>query len=184
MAICLHAPPGVVLFVGAAVGMMHATKETWILFAAAGVAAAGLTWGWMRIRGGGVEGREQRSVPLPFARTLLHILAGVPVACFVATAFYSLFGKNLSGPWDSIKAYANYFRRGSEQGEHSEPWYYYLQILFAYRPQRAFFWSEGFIAAPRRWRRLLAVRGPAAPIGVPCAGRLPDSLHAAIDGSL
>ena len=57
-----------------------------------------------------------------------------------------MFGKNWHGPWDSILAYANYFRRGSQQGEHSEPWYYYLQILFAYRPAKRIFWSEGFIA--------------------------------------
>ena len=35
---------------GASVGMMHATKETWILSAAAALAAAGLTWCWSRLR--------------------------------------------------------------------------------------------------------------------------------------
>ena len=35
--------------------------------------------------------------------------------------------------------------RGSQRGEHSEPWYYYLQILFAYRPQKGFFWGEGLV---------------------------------------
>ena len=67
-------------------------------------------------------------------------------ACLVAAAFFSMFGRNWEGPWKSICAYANYFRRGSQQGEHSEPWYYYLQILFAYRPSKRIFWSEGFIA--------------------------------------
>ena len=66
-----------------------------------------------------------------------------------------MFGKNWEGPWKSICAYANYFRRGSQQGEHSEPWYYYLQLLFAFRPSKRtiwsaaiyyrFLWSEGFI---------------------------------------
>ena len=57
-----------------------------------------------------------------------------------------MFGRNWDGPWKSICAYANYFRRGSQQGDHSEPWYYYLQLLFAYRPSKRIFWSEGFIA--------------------------------------
>ena len=78
-------------------------------------------------------------------RLLFHILAAVLVACLVAAAFFSLFGKNWEGPWKSLAAYLNYFRRGSQQGEHSEPWYYYFQILFAYRPSKRVFWSEGLI---------------------------------------
>ena len=80
------------------------------------------------------------------SRFAFHILAAVLTACLVAAAFFSMFGKNWEGPWKSICAYANYFRRGSQQGEHSEPWYYYLQLLFAYRPSKRIFWSEGFIA--------------------------------------
>jgi predicted membrane-bound mannosyltransferase len=79
-------------------------------------------------------------------RLVFHILAALLTACLVAIAFFSMFGKNWEGPWKSISAYANYFRRGSQQGDHSEPWYYYLQILFAYRPAKRIFWSEGFIA--------------------------------------
>ena len=79
-------------------------------------------------------------------RLTFHVLAAILTACLVAVAFYSMFGKNWEGPWKSIYAYANYFRRGSQQGEHSEPWYYYLQLLFAYRPSKRIFWSEGFIA--------------------------------------
>jgi uncharacterized protein (TIGR03663 family) len=134
------------LLAGASVGMMHATKETWILSAAAAVAAAGLTWGWRRMRDDGAGIREQGGISLPSARTILHVLAAALVACLVAIALFSNFGKNWQAPLDSIVAYGNYFRRGSEHGDHSEPWYYYLQILFAFRPSKYFFWSEGFIA--------------------------------------
>ena len=151
-----------ILAAGAAVGMMHATKETWILSAAAAVAAAGLTWAWPRIGslrlapGDAAERAEPRQIPPKSCRgegiscsrirLFLHVLAAVFVACLVAAAFFSMFGKNWEGPWKSICAYANYFRRGSQQGEHSEPWYYYLHQLFAYRPYKRIFWSEGFIA--------------------------------------
>ncbi len=140
------------LLAGAAAGMMYATKETWILSAVSAAVAAGLTWGWTRLRGGAwsrpaAQVPRQGAISLPRAKMFLHLLAGVLIACLVAAAFFSLFGKNWHGPWTSITAYANYFRRGSEHGEHSEPWYYYLQILFAYRPQKAFFWSEAFIGA-------------------------------------
>jgi predicted membrane-bound mannosyltransferase len=45
-------------------------------------------------------------------------------------------------------AYDNYWKRGSEGGEHGihvHPWYYYLQLLTYNRPMRGFFWSEGLI---------------------------------------
>ncbi len=143
-----------ILALGASIGMMHATKETWILSAAAAVVGAGLTWGWRRLRVDQAGSGEQGANTLPFARTLLHVLASIAIACIVAAALFSNFGKNWQAPWDSILAYGNYFRRGSGGAGHSEPWYYYLQILFAYRPIKQLVWSEGFIA-------LLAIVGGA-----------------------
>ena len=67
----------------------------------------------------------------------------------VATALYSGFGRNWSGPWDSICAYGSYWHRGSGGGEggiHAHPWYYYFELLFACRSARGMFWTEGFIA--------------------------------------
>ena len=156
-----------ILAAGAAVGMMHATKETWILSAAAAVAATALTWAWSRLCdsrpcmafGGDTVGWAERAPTghhahmvgggrrVPPKRLLIHILAAAATACLVAVALFSMFGKNWHGPWNSICAYTNYFRRGSQHGEHSEAWHYYLQLLFAYRPSKRIFWSEGFIAA-------------------------------------
>jgi uncharacterized protein (TIGR03663 family) len=146
---------GWMLLAGAAVGMMHATKETWILSAAAAVVAAGFTWGWRRWRKErGAGSAEHGANSLLSARTVLHVIAAVFVAVIVATALFSNFGRNLRVPWNSVLAYGNYFRRGSGGAGHSEPWHYYLRILFAYRPIKQFFWSEGFIA-------LLAIAGSA-----------------------
>jgi len=142
---------GWILAAGVAVGMMHATKETWILAAAAAIAAAVLTRLWSRLRDPQRPSAADRGEPgeiqeLNAWRLLLHVVAAAIMACVVAVAFFSMFGRNWHAPWNSICAYANYFRRGSQQGEHSEPWYYYLQLLFAYRPSKRIFWSEGFIA--------------------------------------
>jgi uncharacterized protein (TIGR03663 family) len=133
-----------ILLAGAAVGTMHATKETWVLSAAAAVVAGGLTWGWRSLDSDGMENGDV--ISLPSTRSVLYVLAAVLIACIVATALFSNFGRNWRVPWDSVMAYGNYFRRGSGGAGHSEPWYYYLQILFAYRPIKQFFWSEGFIA--------------------------------------
>ena len=53
--------------------------------------------------------------------------------------------RNPHGLWDSILAYSNYWHRGNEVAEHRQPWFYYLEILFAFRPHPRFLWSEGLI---------------------------------------
>ena len=143
-----------ILGLGASIGMMHATKETWIL--------SGQQPSWPPANLGYVllPFAPRKNAPLAerkatLAATLLHLFACVLVACFVATALYSNFGKTWHAPWDSILAYGNYFRRGTQGAGHSEPWYYYLQILFACRPIKQFFWSEGLIP-------LLAIVGGAS----------------------
>lgn len=129
---------------GVSLGMMHATKETWILSGAAMGAALVLTLVWARFR----DGRQPpvRAYLCPSA--LMAVVVGLATACLVAVLFYSSLGTNWSGPGDSILAYATYWRRGNANGAHTDhPWYYYFQLLFAYRPARGFFWSEGLVAA-------------------------------------
>jgi uncharacterized protein (TIGR03663 family) len=140
------------LAAGAALGMMHATKETWVLSAAAMLAAAALTLAWGRWQDGKAAGANvsgTRRVPMAGGTrrvpATLALLAALATACLVAAAFYTSLGTNPQGLWDSIRAYANYWHRGREAVEHRQVWYYYLQILFAYRPGRGFFWTEGLI---------------------------------------
>jgi len=121
------------------VGLMHATKETWILAGAAMPIALALTIGWTRWRDGTV----------PVLRTYVRpgvMLAAAGAACLVAVALYSSLGTNWGGPINSVLAYTTYLRRGYQQGIHSHhPWYYYLQLLVYNRPARGFFWTEGLI---------------------------------------
>ena len=161
-----------ILAAGAAVGMMHATKETWILSAAAAVGAAALTWGWSRLRDPIAASGDLASVRSRRAR-LLPLLAAILMAGVVAAAFFSMFGKNWDGPWQSIRAYANYFRRGSQHGDHSEPWYYYLQLLFAYWPSKKIFWSEGLIA-------VLTLAGTIDALAARCAGQTKGQAAASV----
>ncbi len=139
---------GWMLATGAAVGMMHATKETWVLSASAALAAGGLTWVWSRQSSRRTRAvvQQRHTACAYYSLPIAHVSAATFVAVVVAVALLSGFGKDWHTPWDSIRAYANYVHRGSELGEHSEPWYYYLQILFAHRPAKGFFWSEGLIA--------------------------------------
>jgi len=123
---------------GAAVGLMCATKETWILAVAAMAAGLWLALVWTRWR----EGVH------PALGGWLRpgaIVAATAAALLAAAAFYSSFGTNWPGLSDALATYAVYFRRGSQAGIHTHPWYYYLELLFACRPARGFFWSEGLI---------------------------------------
>jgi predicted membrane-bound mannosyltransferase len=122
---------------------MHATKETWVLAAAAMAFALVLTLLWSRWRDGARP--ELRGVLRPGA--ILAAVAAVAAAVAVAAAFYSSFGSDWQGPLDSILAYGTYLHRGSEGGIHSHPWYWYLELLVAYRPARGFLWTEGLIVA-------------------------------------
>ncbi len=130
---------------GGCVGLMHATKETWILAAAAAGAALGFCVAWAWLAAGSKTERDQvtRTV-CGYLRPGPLLAAGV-AACLVATLFYSSFGGNWAGPLDSILAYGTYLRRGSETGMHTQPWYHYLQLLVYNHPGRGFFWSEGLI---------------------------------------
>lgn len=123
---------------GASLGLMHATKETWVLAAFSMAAGLVLTLLWSRWRDGTPWTLRPYCRPTP-------LLAGLAAACLVAVAFYSSFGEDWRGPLDSILAYTTYFRRGSEGGIHAAPWYEYLHLLVAFRPARGFFWTEGLI---------------------------------------
>ena len=77
------------------------------------------------------------------------------MAVATIVAFYSSFGRNWSGPWDSVAAYANYFGQATGDKFHLHPWYYYLSLLVYQHPEAGFTWSEGLIVG-------LAVVGIAA----------------------
>jgi uncharacterized protein (TIGR03663 family) len=123
---------------GASLGLMHATKETWILAGAATLASLALTGLWTRWRDG--TPWTLRPYLRPGA-----LLAALAAACVVAVALFSSFGADWQGPLDSVLAYGTYLRRGSESGIHTAPWYEYLRWLVAFRPARGFFWTEGLI---------------------------------------
>ena len=144
------------LVTGVCLGLMHATKETWVLAAAAAALGWGLTLGWTWWQEGVLPDLR------PYFRRA-RLAAVVGAAVLVAVALYSSFGTNPRGPLDSLLCYETYWQRGTtgvgENALHTHAWSYYLQLLlgdrfdflndlrrlFTGRPPRGLSWSEGLI---------------------------------------
>lgn len=118
------------LLAGVCVGLMHATKETWVLSMVAMLAAAVLTFYWTHW----VDGIKIKWRP--------HIrpkdkIRGVVLGVVVSVLLFSSFMANPRGPTDSIAAYQTYLGRGSSGTIHRHPWSYYLGMLLYTRNSNA-----------------------------------------------
>lgn len=104
------APKIWVIFAGAALGLMHATKENWVLNVAAMVMAVLLTTLWSHwIDKTPINWKAHWKPQLK--------LRGVGVGVLLAIILMSSLGTNPRGPLDSVRAYAIYLNRGGGQGE-------------------------------------------------------------------
>lgn len=119
-----------IILAGAALGLMHATKETFVFAAAAGAAAV-LYFIW--------TDADRCKV--------LHLLAGFCTAAAISVMFYSSFGTNWPGVIDSIATYTIWFQRAGAGTIHSHPWYYYLDLLTWIEFAEPITWNEDGIAA-------------------------------------
>jgi len=79
--------------------------------------------------------------------SLLGAILGTAAMAAVSVTLFSGLGSNWSGPLDSVRAFATYFRRAGEGGAHVHPWYYYLHLLVWWRYGAGPVWTEGFIVA-------------------------------------
>lgn len=118
---------------GAAMGLMHASKETCVLnWFAAGTALL-------------VIGRrdifEKESL-----RVFGKIALGLLIGAVISALFFSSFGQNPRGVIDSILTYKFYLQRGSgEATPHVHPWFTYLKWLAWNHTAGRPLWTEGFI---------------------------------------
>jgi uncharacterized protein (TIGR03663 family) len=124
---------------GVSVGLMIATKETWVIAAGAMVAALGLTLAFERLRGAGRgdgaarwRGRD--------------LLAGALAAIAVSGLFFSSFLSHPRGVVDAVTAYPIYLERAAGATSwHTHPWHYYFDLLLYFRADGGPVWTEGAI---------------------------------------
>jgi len=126
------------LLTGVFLGLAHATKETFIIAFDSMLLALVLTL-LPRTKNG-----AQRTAFWCGVKPS-HFIAVVAAAVVVSALFYSSFFTNPNGIVDSVRTYATYFRRASQNQLHIHPWYYYLKILIYSRYGAGPIWSEALI---------------------------------------
>ncbi|MCP5526726.1 MAG: TIGR03663 family protein [Verrucomicrobiales bacterium] len=126
---------------GAALGLMQATKETFVFcVAAAGFGLAG-TWvlnRWWPVRGASEREGEGSGTATAFLasgrrfRAWHLVLAGLVTAGVSVVLFSSFFTHPQGwwqGPLDSIRTYAPWLSRAGGESPHIQPWPFYLERL-------------------------------------------------------
>ncbi len=157
---------GWALLGGMALGLMYATKETFVLALAAMAGAAVLTLLWDRLgRKRGSGGTAPMNLEGPTLWSELrglwhwrHALAALLVAALVSGLFFTSFFTQWSGPLDSLRSYVPWLRRAGGDSSHLHPWYFYLERLLWFHHGRGPICTEavilvlaaiGFVAALR-----------------------------------
>ena len=159
-----------------AVGLMHATKETFVITLGAWGLALGVNRVWLRRPASrraasgqrsrratlgehsGPEVAGARHVWRPYLRPA-PLLLGAAIAGLTSFTLYSAFFTNPVGPLDSIRTYATYLDRASGHGLHNHPWDYYLRLLAYTHYPPAPVWTHGLILVLALLGAAAALRG-------------------------
>jgi uncharacterized protein (TIGR03663 family) len=124
------------LLAGAALGLMQATKETFVLSLAAMGAACWLNKMWDRS-------------PVPksagFQFNLKHIFAALGIWVAVVVMLFSSFFANARGLADAFATYLPWLHRAGGASPHIHPWDFYLARLAFFHTRKGPVWSEGLI---------------------------------------
>src|ERR1035441_1760780 len=131
--------PGWVLLAGAGVGLMHATKETFVITLVAAGLALGLNQLWNRWLDATAPEAHQPRVRLN------HLAAALVAWLGVALVLLSSFFTNAQGPLDSVRSYFPWLHRVAGASPHIHPWYFYLHRLVYFHAAKGPVWSEALI---------------------------------------
>jgi uncharacterized protein (TIGR03663 family) len=132
---------GYALLAGAGAGLLHATKETFVISLAAGALALGANQAWNRMLDASSPPVRRR--PINF----MHLAAALAVWVLVALTLFSSFFTNPSGPLDSVRTYLPWAGRAGGDSPHVHPWHFYLHRLIFLHAPKGPIWSEALILA-------------------------------------
>jgi uncharacterized protein (TIGR03663 family) len=131
--------PAWALLTGAVVGLMWATKETFIISLAAAAFALALNHFWNR-------NLDASGLPIKAPRlNFLHLGAAFAICLFVWLLMFSSFFTNATGLPDSFRTYSSWFHRAAGDSSHIYPWHFYFDRLLFFHVHNGPIWSEGLI---------------------------------------
>jgi uncharacterized protein (TIGR03663 family) len=126
------------LLVGASIGLMQATKETFILTMAAMVIALFLNWLW-------IHRVDASDPPSTFKFNLSHVVAGIAIWAAVAFLLFSSFFTNFNGPIDAIRTYLPWTHRAQGSSPHIHVWNFYFERLTWFHTTKGPIFTETLI---------------------------------------
>jgi len=130
---------GWALLAGAAIGLMAATKETFVITLGSAGLALFLNQIWNRLLD---ASKPPASVPRLRPG---HLAAAFAVWLAVAALLFSSFFTNASGPLDSLRTYGPWLNRAGGDSPHIHPWDFYLHRLVYFHAGKGPMWSEALI---------------------------------------
>ena len=130
---------GWALLAGVGVGLMSATKETFVISLAAALLALGLNRLWS------LWLDASAAPPRPARTRLAHVGAALAAWLVVALLLFSSFFSNGAGPLDAVRTYLPWLHRAQGASTHIHPWFFYLQRLLYFHVAKGPVWSEALI---------------------------------------
>jgi len=132
---------------GLALGLMQATKETFIfvLAAAAGAIVLDLLATGLTRRLKGENGLGVFALPERRAAMFKHVAVAIFAWLFVWVILFTSFFTNWHGLLDSFRTYIAWTGHAGSHSPHSQIWDFYLERLFWFKSAQGIFWSEGLL---------------------------------------
>jgi len=125
-----------VMTAGCSLGLMHATKETFVIAIFCMAVASVVVFMTMSTRH---RWEVKHNLSIGDIALVALISIAVSVVCF------SKCGTDFSAVIDSIRTYKTYFNRASGEAPHIHEWSWYFKCLFLNRHEGFPIWSEGVI---------------------------------------
>ena len=138
--------PGWAAFAGVGVGLMFATKETFVLSIAALCFALLATRIWNRWRAERSQDETESIPKVKWTPPPGHIALAFAAGGTVWLVFFNSFFTNAAGPGDSLATYLPWLRRAGGASPHIHPWHFYLERLLWFHPAKSPVWTEALIA--------------------------------------
>jgi uncharacterized protein (TIGR03663 family) len=163
---------------GIALGLMCATKETFVFAVVALILAVGSSAVWSRWRDADAvfkwPGKWRPAIPsggasacetgFAWQGTWIHVILALLAALAVAALLFSSFFTNGRGLLDAVRTYVPWIRRAGGQTPHAHSWAFYFHRLLWFRAGGGPVWSEAFVAALATAGFFVALFGSARPL--------------------